>query len=274
MIETRFCTFTNNEELELLVELQNEVYKQRGLIFKKELFKHWYADNPIGKVISCNAFSDDKMIAHQSFVPEQMLVEGRIVQCLRSMAVVTHPDFQGNGLFSQLTNQAIEEAKRQGYEFIYAITNGNSFPAFIKHCGFSSVTQLTVKMGFGLNIHEDGEKTYKRYWTDETLRWRMSRGSYCRINDSIIGDFKPGILTYMGTLDTQLLDSVHLPKKSWNFGLKLYVGKGALLPITYFKVPPFIKHSPFHVIFRDLTEKLPKMTEDNIFIQLIDDDVA
>ena len=274
MIETKLCSFNNDEELDQLVELQNEVYKQRKLIFKKELFKHWYVNNPNGNVISYNAFSEGKMISHQSFVPELMMVEGRIVRCLRSMAVVTHPEFQGKGLFSRLTNLAIEEAQRQGYEFIYAITNENSFPAFVNHCGFSAITKLSVKIGFGMNIQENGEKTFKRFWTQESLHWRLKNGMYQRINNAILGSFKTGICTFMGTFSPQLLDLLHLSKKKYNLNIKLYVGIGAKLPATYFNVPSFIKHSPFHLIFRDLTGKLPLMTKDNVFIQLIDNDVA
>jgi hypothetical protein len=50
---------------------------------------------------------------------------------------------------------------------------------------------------------------------------------------------------------------------------------GAKLPWSYWNVPRFIKHSPFNLVFRDLTDgKLPVMTKENVFYQLIDFDVA
>ena len=274
-MDIRKCTFDNETELQQLVDLQNEVYQKRGLHFTKTIFRNWYLENPDCNVISYNAFDQGKMVAHQSFVPERMWVDGRVVRCLRSMAVVTHPDYRGQGFFSQLTNRAVEEAQRQGYDFIYAITNANSFPMFIKHCGFSFVTRLDVKIGFGVNVKEDGGKTYKRCWSEDALRWRLSSGSYYRKKDSIIGAYKYGVKIFMGALDGNLMNKTNLREKSMAWGPMLYVGLGAKLPCTYVNVPRFVKHSPFNLVFRDLTGgKLPPMTKDNVFYQLIDYDVA
>lgn len=274
-MEIRKCIFDNDDELQLLVNLQNIVYKQRGLVFTKDIFDFWYRQNPEGTIISYNAFEGQEMIAHQSFVPEKMLVNGRVVRCLRSMAVVTHPDYRGRGLFAQLTNCAVEEAKRQGYEFIYAVTNENSFPVFIKHCGFSSITQLEVMIGFGMKVKENGSKVFKRYWSAETLNWRLSHGKYLRVNKAIIGAYKYGVHTFLGFLDEATAKLCQIPVKSFDLGPKLYVGLGAKVPITYIKMPKFVKHSPFNLIYRDLTDgKLPMMTADNVFYQLMDFDVA
>ncbi len=274
-MDIRKCLFDNDKELQQLVDLQDTVYKQRGLVFKKEDFLFWYRDNPEGVVISYNAFDDDRIVAHQSFVPERMWVDGRVVKCLRSMAVVTHPNYRGQGLFSQLTNRAIEEAQRQGYDFIYAVTNANSFPMFIKHCGFSFITRLEVKIGLGVDVKEDGDKTYKRFWTEDTLRWRLSSGSYYRKKNSIMGVYKYGVKTFMGTFDSHLLNKMNLQEKPMAWSPMLYVGLGAKLPCTYVNVPRYVRHSPFNLVFRDLTGGyLPPMTKDNVFYQLIDYDVA
>ena len=274
-MEYKKIDFTTDEELGLLVELQNNVYRERGLVFQKDDFRYWYVDNPCGGVISYNAIDGGKIVAHQSFVPEWMSVEGRVVRCARSMAVVTHPDYQGRGLFSALTNMAVEEAKRQGYEFLYAITNGNSFPRFVKHCGFSSITQLEVKVGLGNNVAENGCKTYKRYWTPDALKWRLSNKYYYRRGNLIMGKYCLGVNTLMGRMDDKLIGQQLLEDRRSSVGINLYVGLGAKLPCTLLKVPKFIKHSPFHLIFQDLTGgRLPAMTEDNVFYQLIDYDVA
>ena len=54
-IQIRQLFFDKEEELNQLVELQNIVYKDKGKVFKKEGFRHWYVDNPYGKVISFNS---------------------------------------------------------------------------------------------------------------------------------------------------------------------------------------------------------------------------
>ena len=274
-MEFRLCHFDNDAELNQLVKLQNEVYRERGLHFKKEIFKTWYVNNPDGGVISYNAFDGNEMVAHQSFVPELMEVDGRVVHCLRSMAVVTHPSYRGQGLFARLTNMALEEAKRQGYEFAYAISNANSTPVFLKHCGFHQITRLQVKIGFGNAIVEQGYHTYKRHWTLESLRWRLGIQTYYRQGNSVIGNYKYGVKTYMATLDRKLLDSADLSTVKWPLALHLYVGLGGKLPGTYVDMPKFVKHSPFNLIFQDLTGgHLPPMTADNVFYQLLNYDVS
>lgn len=274
-MEFRLCHFNTEDELNKLVELQNEVYRERGLHFSPVLFKNWYVNNPDGQVISFNAFDGDQMVAHQSFVPEKMEVDGRIVKCLRSMAVVTHSNYRGRGLFAKLTNLALDEAKRQGYEFAYAISNANSTPIFLKHCGFIQVTRLNVKIGFGTNVKEDGNHIYKRFWTEETLKWRLAMHKYRMYKNSIIGKYVYGVNTYMATLQDNLCENLLIGSKKSNFGVYLYVGLGAKLPFTYIDMPKFIKHSPFNLIFQDLTGgKLPEMKPNNVFYQLLDYDVV
>jgi len=274
-MDIRKCIFDNDTELQQLVDLQNEVYQKRGLHFTKDIFRYWYLENPEGKVISYNAFDQGRLVAHQSFVPERMLVDGQITKCVRSMAVVTHSDYRGKGLLSQLTNAALEDVKNEGYAFAYAVTNGNSVSSFVNHCGFSFVTRLHVKMGIGKEFAEDGEKTYRRFWSKDSLNWRLGNGKYSRSDDVIIGKFKPGVNTIMGMMDPSLMDAAEFHINNVPCGIKLYVGLGASLPWSYWDVPKFIKHSPFNLVFRDLTGgTLPAMTKDNVFYQLIDFDVA
>ena len=191
------------------------------------------------------------------------------------MAVVTLPDYRGKGLLSQLTNAALEDVKNEGYAFAYAVTNGNSVSSFVNHCGFSFVTRLHVKMGFGKGLTEDKDKTYRRFWSKESLKWRLRNGDYGCFGDVIIGKFKPGVNTIMGMLAPSLMDAADFLERKIPCGISLYVGLGAKLPWSYWDVPKFIKHSPFNLVFRDLTGgTLPVMTKDNVFYQLIDFDVA
>ena len=269
------CDFNDSHLMMQLVNLQNEVYKERGLHFTEESFRFWYLMNPEGRAISFNAFDNGVMVAHQSFVPERMQIGKEIVRCLRSMAVVTHPNYRGQGIFSQLTNAAVEEAKRQGYDLIYAITNGNSLTSFIKHCGFTFVAQLNVKIGYCGDIMKNGEKVFQRYWTKEVLDWRLSRSDYYRSGCSIYGTYSHGFKTYMGICDCEMVGQLGCIEKKRTLYPCIYVGLGGKLPFTLFDVPKFVKHSPFNLIYRDLTEgELPKMTIDNVFYQLIDFDVA
>ena len=169
---------------------------------------------------------------------------------------------------------AVEEAQRQGYAFLYAVTNGNSFPAFVNKCGFMAIGQLLVKMGFGTHCVPQENVIYRRYWTEELLHWRLSMDRYVLHKGALMGKYAKGVNTLMAVPNSLPFKSEDLISSKLPFGVNLYVGLGTTLPKTYWKVPSFIKHSPFHLIFRDLRGDLPVMNMNNIFYQLIDYDVA
>ena len=266
--------FNTDEEFDQLVDLQNVVYKERGVVFSRETFKHWYIDNPYGHAISFNAFDGEKMVAHYVCVIKQLLIEGRIANGLLSMATVTHPDYRGQGLFKTLAKMTYDYARDNGYEFVVGVANANSFPGFMKYFPFQFVGQLVFKVGYGSHVILSSGKTYSGYWTEESLRWRCEK-SYKQSGNTIIGSHGSFARTLVGHFDESLISTVHLPKSSFSFKPSLYIGLGGSPKGVFVNVPKFIKHSPFNLIFMDLTGgKLPKMTKDNVFFQLLDFDVA
>ena len=176
-IEIRQSFFETEEELDKLVTLQNEVYKERGLVFNKNGFRHWYVENPYGKAISFNAFDGEKMVAHYVCVAKKMMIEDRLVDGILSMATVTHPDYRGRGLFKTLAKKTYDYARNSGYEFVIGVANANSFSGFMKYFPFQFVSQLDVKIGYGRKVVIDGKKTFYGYWDEDALQWRC-RNTY------------------------------------------------------------------------------------------------
>lgn len=276
-LDIRQGLFGSDFEFQQLVDLQNEVYKERGITFSINEFKRWYVENPFGHAISFNAFDRDIMAAHYVCIPMKMVVDGRLVNGIKSMATVTHPKYRGRGLFKTLAKMTYDCAKEQGFEFVIGVANDNSFPGFMKYFPFTFVSQLEVKIGTGMHIEQDREKMFSPFWNTEALNWRLKCGGgvYSRKNNSIIGKYNSCVQTFMGSFPDDILSSSMITDKGWINKPKLYVGLGSKIQSPYFNVPKFIKHSPFNLIFLDLTRgKLPQMTKDNVFFQLIDFDVA
>ena len=269
--------------MQKLVDLQNRVYKGKH-VFASSTFQYWYLDNPNGRVISFNAFYGDIIAAHYALIPVQMLIEGDVVDGLLSMATVTDPEHQGKGLFKKLAKQTYDYAASVGYKFVIGVANANSYPGFIKYFNFQDVGQLDVRIGFANNLQPDGKKTFSMHWRKEALIWRASKKNYvkdvCRLYGTVgFWKFKKlfGVKTFLGVFKNSYLEDIPLPK-SRNFirPFNLYIGMGSNAKQKgYFTVPRFIKRSPFHLIFLDLTKgTLPKVSKENIFFQLIDFDVA
>lgn len=270
----QFLFDDNDKFLSQLVDLQNIVYEGNH-IFTIEVFRYWYLENPMGRVISFNAFFGDELAAHYACIPYKMMIEGRIVLGLLSMATVTHPNHRGNGLFKQLAKATYDYAAKNDYEFVIGVANANSFHGFMKYFPFTFVSKLDVKIGFGGKITANKNKLFSTYWDKDSLEWRLAcvGRKYNKQKNSICGKFKPCVETFMGKFPSELISEIDLQKGS-NTSLKLYVGLGADIKSLYFEVPKFIKHSPFNLIFLDLTGKLPEINKDNVFFQLIDFDVA
>lgn len=262
--------------LQKVVDLQNIVY-EGSHTFRVKGFRQWYLHNPIGKVISFNAFYGDDLVAHYACIPYKMEINGRVVTGLFDMATVTHPDHRGKGLFKKLAKTTYDYAKEQGFEFVLGVANANSYPGYMKYFPFSFVGQLDVKMGLGVKIECDGEKTFKVYRDKDNFNWRLDtcKANYSRKGNVLLGSYNSFVQTFMGCYPGELLDNSNVQDKHWGFRPKLYVGMGARFKSLYVGVPKFIKRSPFNLIFLDLTEgKLPPINKDNIFFQLFDFDVA
>lgn len=275
--EIRLLQFDDGDKsLQKVVDLQNLVYEGKHT-FTTESFRRWYLKNPMGKVISFNAFYGDELVAHYACIPYKMEIDGRIVTGLFDMATVTHPNHRGKGLFKKLAQTTYNYAKEQGFEFVLGVANANSYPGYMKYFPFTFVGQLDVKMGLGTKIECNGEKTYKVYWDKDSFNWRLDtcRANYSRKDNAILGQYNPLVQTYMGSYSDVFLKDTNAQDKHWGFRPKLYVGMGAKFRSFYLKVPKFIKRSPFNLIFLDLTcGELPPITKDNIFFQLFDFDVA
>lgn len=276
-LEIRQTRFDTEEELQQLVDLQNEVYRERNLNFTVDSFKKWYIDNPCGRVLSFNAFDGDKMVAHYACIPTRMVFGESVLDGIHSMATVTHPDYRGRGLFKTLAKLTYDYAKEKGYKYVIGVANANSFPGFIKYFDFKFIAQLEVKIGFGTNISPKKDGMIRKYWDKESFDWRLNccKANYCRQGQSLLGQYNSLVQTYMGSYSEAFLKDTNAQDKRWGFRPRLYVGIGAQFKSMYFIMPKFIKHSPFNLIFLDLTDGLlPKVTKDNIFFQLFDFDVA
>lgn len=275
--EIRQLNFDDGDvSLQKVVDLQNIVYEGKHT-FRVDGFHKRYLDNPLGRVISFNAFYGDELVAHYACIPYAMNIDGRKSVGLFDMATVTHPDHRGKGLFKKLAKTTYDYAKEKGYEFVLGVANANSFPGYMKYFPVTYVGQLEVKMGFGLNVFPDTSKKYSVYYDKESFEWRLrcGRANYGREKNVVLGTYNSLVQTFMGCYSDDFLSSISIENMHFSFRPRLYVGLGAKFHSLYLNVPKFIKRSPFNLIFLDLTDgKLPPINKDNLFFQLFDFDVA
>lgn len=242
--------------------------------FSIEYLKWQYADNPVGKIVGFNAYIGDVLAAHYVTMPIYMNISGKKTLGLLSLNTSTHPEHRGKRLFTILAEHTYQYAAELNYKFVIGVANAQSTHGFLKHLKFKMIGPLTFKVGIGANIYPKKNYTFTRYWDKEIIDWRLRNPfmEYYKNGDMIVSPIKTGFkkLVYHDKDDLVSLKKLH--GRPFN----LYIGNGAdLCKGVYCKVPKFIEHSPFNLIFRDLTDgKLPEVTKDNILFELIDFDVA
>ena len=242
--------------------------------FSMEYLKWQYADNPVGPIVGFNAYMGDVLAAHYVTMPIYMNIEGKKTLGVLSLNTATHPEHRGKRLFTILAERTYQYAAENGYKFVIGVANAQSTHGFLKHLKFKLIGPLTFKIGAGTNIYPQKDYTFTRYWDKGIMEWRLKNPSmeYYKNGDMIVSPIKPGFKKLVFHDKEGLLALPKLHGRPFN----LYIGFGAdLKKGCYCGIPKFIEHSPFNLIFRDLTDgTLPEVTKDNILFELIDFDVA
>lgn len=250
------------------------VFEERADKFSFEYLKWQYRDNPVGTIVGFNAYMGDVLAAHYVTMPIYMNIEGKKTLGVLSLNTATHPDHRGKRLFSILAEKTYQYAAENGYKFVIGVANANSTHGFIKNLKFKLIGPLVFKVGTGTNIYPKKDYTFTRYWDKEIMDWRLKNPSmeYFKNGEIIVSPIKPGFKKIVFHDRDGLVSLPKLHGRPFN----LYIGYGSdLKKGCYCSIPQFIEHSPFNLIFRDLTDgSLPEVTKDNILFELMDFDVA
>lgn len=273
-----FCSEYSSVALKQLVGLMNASFPDCE--FKEDYYGWQYMDNPLGRVVSYNAYTEDgDLAAHYAAIPIKMVLEGKEEIGLLSLNTATHPAHQGKRLFTKLADLTYKKAVELGYKFVIGVANANSTHGFLKYLNFYLVAPLEFKVGMGdVFKYANSVEKNKVYYDESILKWRLSNPEfkYTYGGHSIYGERKEPLFHTSVAYLPETIDKEQLGLRRSFDVFNIYVGlglekKGGI----YFDLPKFIKRSPFNLIFRDLTDgSLPKITKDNVFFQLLDYDVA
>ena len=265
---------TDASTLNEILQLMRLAFEGHADKFSPEYMKWQYADNPVGEIVGFNAYMGDVLAAHYVTMPIYMNIEGKKTLGVLSLNTATHPEHRGKRLFTILAEKTYQYAAENGYKFVIGVANAQSTHGFIKHLGFKLIGPLTFKVGVGQHLYQRKDYTFTRYWDKEIMDWRLKNPSmeYYKNGDVIVSPIKPGFKKLVFHDGAGLVNLKKLHGRPFN----LYIGYGAdLSKGLYCGVPKFVEHSPFNLIFKDLTGgTLPEVTKDNILFELIDFDVA
>lgn len=244
-----------------------------------DAFLKWqYKDNPDGIVVGYNAYQNGILVAHYATIPMKAILFGKEERGVLSLNTATHPDHQGNKLFTTLANLTYSFAAEKGFGFVVGVANANSTPGFINKLGFQLVGALEAKLGFGkISISESNrEVQFSKKWNNEILDWKLK-------NPSTNYKIKEGLIyapTDKTGIEAMLLDtkSFSIKDNATNLGFRpitLWIGINASInwsKAMYFNVPTRMRPSPLNFIFKDLTKANRKLEYTKVLFNAFDFD--
>jgi len=120
-----------------------------------DLFAWKHLSNPFGRSIALVAESGDELVGLRTFMRWELDApgEGRL-RCIRAVDTATHPGYQRRGIFSRLTEEAVEVARADTVDLVFNTPNEKSRPGYLK-MGWQLVGPIgaMVRPGLGMLRH-------------------------------------------------------------------------------------------------------------------------
>jgi hypothetical protein len=134
--------YSENDEPRVL-ELLQETLGPGPTGHRSPDFLRWkHFSNPFGSSLMLVAEAGDRIIGLRAFLRWQFRSGDRLLHAAQAVDTSTSPDFQGIGVFSRLTREAIAEMG-DGVDLIFNTPNKKSLPGYLK-MGWSVVGSIPV----------------------------------------------------------------------------------------------------------------------------------
>jgi GNAT superfamily N-acetyltransferase len=97
-----------------------------------ELWAWKHEANPFGRSPVLVAESGGRIVGLRVFMRWAWRAGAEPIPAVRAVDTATHPEWQGQGIFSRLTRALVEEVREEGAGFIFNTPNGSSRPGYLK----------------------------------------------------------------------------------------------------------------------------------------------
>jgi GNAT superfamily N-acetyltransferase len=108
-----------------------------------QFFRWKHFENPFGASYMLVAESEGRIAGLRAFMRWRWDTATRSFSAVRAVDTATHPDFQGKGVFSRLTLQALEDLREEGVDFVFNTPNPASLAGYLK-MGWQIVGKVPV----------------------------------------------------------------------------------------------------------------------------------
>ena len=127
-------------DLERMRVLYRDVWKYN----RPPSFDLWrFFSLPEGPVPAALAVDGHKLGGSYTLWPAKLKIGSDVIKGAQSMDTMTHPDYQGQGVFTKLAEACYDIAAVDGYRVLYGFPNPLSYPGFTKRLGWTHTGDIT-----------------------------------------------------------------------------------------------------------------------------------
>lgn len=95
-----------------------------------------YGDDPFGPTLVVVAEDGNRVVGQYALWPTPLRLGAKVYLGAQSLDTMTHPDYQGQGMFTKLASVCYEAAARRDVVAVYGFPNASSYPGFIRRLNF------------------------------------------------------------------------------------------------------------------------------------------
>ena len=96
-----------------------------------DFFRWKHLENPFGRSFALIGEADGRLVGFRAFMRWRLSAAGTAVLAVRAVDTATHPDYQGQGIFSTLTRRSIESLRDEA-DLVFNTPNEKSLPGYLK----------------------------------------------------------------------------------------------------------------------------------------------
>ncbi|PZX50279.1 N-acetylglutamate synthase-like GNAT family acetyltransferase [Algoriphagus ratkowskyi] len=168
----------NSEDLPAIISLLKVSLGESLIPKSEELWKWKHISNPFGASPMLVADDNGLICGVRVFLRWEFRQGKKLIKACRAVDTAIHPDYQGKGLFKNLTLSLVEELKEEGVDLIYNTPNSQSTPGYLK-MDWEKWGKLPLKMHFNLSLRKSKNQTFSDDWSSITpLFDKIENGTY------------------------------------------------------------------------------------------------
>ena len=112
------------EELAVRLEDFCDLFRQCFTTdINEDIVRHRYLENPYSDLLMLVGEDKGKIIANYAAVPTKIIIDGTKYKAALALNAMTHPEYEGNGLFVKLARNFFQHMQEEEYAFVYGFPN-------------------------------------------------------------------------------------------------------------------------------------------------------